>query len=390
MLRHSSKALLVLCLLCGSMLPMRLYAEGFNPTLPEQNNSSADAQELPLEDIQQFVSIYNLVKENYVATKSDQQLFEQAIQGLVSGLDPYSRYLNPDQYQALLHYTEGDLATVDFKLQYLPAQQLWQIQALSPESDAYAAGLRNGQVLSKLEQQNVSQLAVDQVPKLLLGSIGSSLSIQTTTQLRPVNVLRTLKINAPLQAQLLSNQVLVVQVGVFQQDTAAQLKTILQAYSQRMPKALLIDLRNNPGGLLSAAVESADVFLSKGVIVSTKSRAEGNQQFQALPSNDDAKIRLGVLLNARSASAAEVFAAALQAQQRAWVIGERSYGKGVVQKLFPLPTGAAVQMTVSHYYTPKGEMIDGKGVQPNVPLAQDSQTSDGQYLFEAAERLLQQ
>ena len=150
----------------------------------------------------------------------------------------------------------------------------------------------------------------------------------------------------------------------------------------------MLDLRNNPGGLLSAAVESADLFLNQGLIVTTKSRSEGDQQFQALPSNEFQNIKLGILINRRSASAAEVFTAALKEHKRAWVIGESSYGKGVVQKLFPLPSGAALQMTVSHYYTPNGNMIEGQGIQPNQTYPLPPEMKEDSYLEHVTELVL--
>jgi len=157
----------------------------------------------------------------------------------------------------------------------------------------------------------------------------------------------------------------VLQVKVFQQDTANEIKRIIESYSTNRLKAVLFDLRNNPGGLLSAAVESADLFLNQGIIVSTKSRSEGNQQFQALPGIEFQNLKVGILINNRSASAAEVFTAALKEHNRAWVVGEKSYGKGVVQKLFPLSNGSALQMTVSQYFSPSGNMIEGQGIQPH-------------------------
>ena len=151
---------------------------------------------------------------------------------------------------------------------------------------------------------------------------------------------------------------------------------------------MLIDLRNNPGGLLSSSVESADLFLNQGVIVSTKSRSEGNQQFQALPGNEFQNLKLGILINGRSASAAEVFTAALKEHQRAWVLGEKSYGKGVVQKLFPLANGAALQMTVSHYFTPNESMIDGQGIRPNQEYVWPLDMKEETYINNAADLLL--
>jgi len=167
-----------------------------------------------------------------------------------------------------------------------------------------------------------------------------------------------------------------------------EIKRLIEENSSSRLKAVLIDLRNNPGGLLSAAVESADLFLNHGIIVSTKSRSEGNQQFQALPGNDFQNIKVGILINHRSASAAEVFTAAMKEHQRAWVMGEKSYGKGVVQKLFPLPSGAALQMTVSHYYTPNGNMIEGQGIQPNQTYPLPPEMKDEVYLERVADLLL--
>ena len=202
-------------------------------------------------------------------------------------------------------------------------------------------------------------------------------------------MLRNKKLDvADIEPVLLHNQVLVLKVKVFQQDTANEIKRLIEEYSSQKVKAVLFDLRNNPGGLLSAAVETADLFLNQGTIVSTKSRSEGNQQFQALPGDEFSNIKLGILINGRSASAAEVFTAAMKEQNRAWVIGEKSYGKGVVQKLFPLPNSAAVQMTVSHYFTPNGNMIDGQGIRPNLDYPWTLDMKEETYLNNVADQLL--
>lgn len=200
-------------------------------------------------------------------------------------------------------------------------------------------------------------------------------------------MVRNKKVETDIQAQLLHNHVLVIKVKVFQQDTANQIQNLIEQYSDNGIKAVLIDLRNNPGGLLSSAVESADLFLSQGIIVSTKSRSEGDQQYQALPGNDYDNLKIGILINNRSASAAEVFTAALKEHGRAWVVGEKSYGKGVVQKLFPLSDSSALQMTVSHYYTPQGNMIEGVGIEPNHIYALPLDMKDDLYVEHVTELL---
>lgn len=363
---------------------------------PRSNNSDWDdtrqnSAEIPIESIEQFVQIYGIVKENYVAEKSDEELFLQATKGMVSGLDRYSRYLSAEDYKQLLQYTEADIATVDFQLSFDQHNHQWQIKNLKENSDAAKLGLNNGFTIFKIDNIELKNLNIEQVNDLLHGSIGSTLQLQLNAKNPAITVVRNKKLEvADIEPVLLHNQVLVLKVKVFQQDTANEIKRLIEENNPQRLKAVLIDLRNNPGGLLSAAVESADLFLNQGVIVSTKSRSEGNQEFQALPGNEFPEIKLGILINDRSASAAEVFTAALKEHRRAWVIGEKSYGKGVVQKLFPLPDGAALQMTVSHYFTPNGSMIDGKGIQPNQNYPWPLEMKEDAYLLNASELLLKQ
>ena len=360
-----------------------------NAALDFDGDMEQTITEVPIESIEQFVQIYGIVKDNYVQEKPDDVLFLQAIKGLISGLDRYSRYLSPEEYKQLMQYTESDLATVDFELGFDNHTHQWQIRNLKENSDSAKLGLKNGFTIFKLENQELKTLNADQVDDLLHGSIGSTLQLKKKKKSPVLSVLRNKKLDvADIEPVLLHNQVLVLKVKVFQQDTANEIKRFIEEYSSQKVKAVLFDLRNNPGGLLSAAVETADLFLNQGTIVSTKSRSEGNQQFQALPGDEFSNIKLGILINGRSASAAEVFTAAMKEQNRAWVIGEKSYGKGVVQKLFPLPNSAAVQMTVSHYFTPNGNMIDGQGIRPNLDYPWTLDMKEETYLNNVADQLL--
>lgn len=345
--------------------------------------------EVPVESIQQFVQIYGLVKDTYLEEKNDQQLFEQAIQGLVGGLDKYSRYLSAEDYQQLIQYTEGDLASLDFDLRFDAKTEQWLVDGLSDNADSKQVGLKNGTVITKIDHQELKKLNQSQVRQLLSGAVGSTVEVQTRSDTTPIMLARNQKIDTDIQATLLKNQVLVLHIHVFQQNTANEIRRLVDEYRKTdQVRAVVIDLRNNPGGLLSAAVESADLFLAQGMIVSTKSRSEGDQQFQALPGSELEQIKLGVLINGRSASAAEVFTAALQDHGRAWVVGEKSYGKGVVQKLFPLEDGSALQMTVSQYYTPRGRLIEGGGIMPNQAYALQQDMKEEQYLDHVAELIL--
>lgn len=391
MLQHIKyKKLIVSMLLCCSQFTFAapVVKEKMSPLHPDSEEPEHSYAEVPIESIQQFVQIYGIVRDNYVDVKSDDALFQQAIKGLVSGLDRYSRYLSAEEYRQLIQYTEGDLASVDFALTPESYLHKWMIRDLKTGSDSYKLGLRNGQTILKIDNQDLKNLNQDQVLGLLYGSIGSTLQVQAEELSGNINLVRNKKIETDIEPVMLHNQVLVLKIRVFQQDTANEIKRLIEENSSPRLKAVLIDLRNNPGGLLSAAVESADLFLNNGIIVSTKSRSEGNQQFQALPGNEFQNIKLGILINHRSASAAEVFTAAMKEHQRAWVMGEKSYGKGVVQKLFPLPSGAALQMTVSHYYTPNGNMIEGQGIQPNQTYPLPAEMKEDVYLERVADLFL--
>ena len=376
--------------LCASVLMCwghSLYAAPNNAAAWVEDGTS-DRTEIPIESIQQFVQVYGIVRENYVDKKSDDVLFQKAIKGLVGGLDRYSRYLSAEEYHQLIQYTEGDLASVDFNLNYDIHSRAWKIQDLKAESDSSKLGLKNGQSIVKIDNQELKNLNQDQIQGLLYGVIGSTLQIQSENNNSTLILVRNKKVETDIEPVLLHNQVLVLKVRVFQQDTANEIKRLIEEYSSTPLKSVILDLRNNPGGLLSAAVESADLFLNQGLIVSTKSRSEGDQQFQALPSNEFQNIKLGILINHRSASAAEVFTAALEEQKRAWVVGEDSYGNGVVETLVPLPNGAALQMTVSHYYTPDGNMIEGQGIQPNQSYPLLAEMKEDNYLDHVAELVL--
>jgi carboxyl-terminal processing protease len=350
--------------------------------------SNATEIDVPVASIQEFVQIFSLVKDNYVSPQPDQHLFELAIKGMVSGLDRYSRYLSANEYQQLVKYTEGDIASVDFELEYNAQKNQWLIAGLRPDADSAKQGLKNGLSVFKIDGQDLKTLNHDQVNSLLTGAIATSLTLQLAPTTKELTIVRNKKIDTDLQAQMLSSQILCLKVRVFQQHTAAEIKNTIDQYrSKETVKGVILDLRNNPGGLLSAAVETADLFLNQGLIVTTKSRAEGEQQFQALPGNELNDLKLGILINNRSASAAEVFTAAMKTHKRAWVVGEKSYGKGVVQKLFPLPNGAALQMTVANYYTPTGQMIEGVGIQPHQPYSMQVGMSEQAYLDRIADML---
>ena len=353
--------------------------------LPDDENEPIAA--VPISQIRNFIEVFDMVKHNYVSAVTDDQLFENALHGLVEGLDPYSRYLDPEHYQQLLEFTEGDIAEPDFLLQFNPMSQAWLIEGIKTGSANYRQGLRNGMVLEKINGLRTHTLESKKLNQILTGSFGSSIKLELKLQNKDfsLDALRDRKINYDIEPYLTNDQILVIKIKAFQQNTTQQIQAALSFYQQQtMVRGLLIDLRDNPGGLLAAAVDLADLFLDQGLIVTTRGRVEASQRFQALPGALSLSYPVMILQNRNSASAAEVFTAAMKEQGKARVMGERSYGKGAVQKLFPLKQGA-LQLTVSHYYTPQGHLIEGKGIEPDDVLIMSNDLTDQQILQQALE-----
>lgn len=380
---------------CLSLCAMTLYAA--EPSIKKNNNSTPTTTpsfdlaedeyqvvEVPIEAIQQFIKVYQTVQQNYVKELNDEQLFASAMQGLVKQ-DAYSRYLNAEDYRELIHYTEGGQATVEFNLTKVNNQ--WVIENLRDNSSAAKAGLKNGLVVRKIDNKNLNDLTQEQVQNLLTGALGSVVNLQLGLTTRPIKVTRSKAEDTEVSSRVINSQVLYIKVPVFKQETANEIKNAIQDVAHLPIQAILIDLRNNPGGLLSSAVETSELFLKEGLIVTTKSRAEGNQSFRVL-SKSTFTHKLGIIINAQSASAAEVFSSAMQQNQRAYIMGEKSYGKGVVQKILPLDNGDAVSLTVAHYYTPDGQQLDGKGIEPHF-ISPRLELSDDEYINQLAEVLIQ-
>ena len=340
----------------------------------------ASYDDVPIDAIRRFVSIYEKVKENYVEPVDDNELFENALQGLLSQLDPYSAYLDAKTYEALLDFTEGEVAQTGLTIR--PSQTpdaVWQIESVESGSPAARAGLKEGMLLHKIAGKNARNLSLHDIEQLLRGAVGTTVELTVAEQEKHAVVVRVVRATPEdnaVKEVATNNGVLVLKVAAFQEKTVEQIKNSIDRYQKNNTlTAVLFDLRDNPGGLLSAAVEVADLFLKEGLIVYTQGRGEPEQRYQALPSTPYAQLPVGVLVNHYSASAAEVLAGAFQDHKRAVVIGESSYGKGSVQKLWPIADGHAIKLTVARYYTPSGRLIEGKGITPDILIKDEPATA---------------
>ncbi len=320
--------------------------------------------------VEKFVKMIDIIRQNYVTNVDDEALFANAMAGTLVALDPYSEYLDADAFENLRLFTEGDIGSIGVSVSFHADVDSWVFDDVLPNSPAAKAGIQRGNYLHQINDNKLDSTRTSQdVDQLLTGIAGTTARLLVSDKGRRkhlVVVQRTLVQQQAMSTNII-NGVAVVQIPVFQNNTQQQFLMALTKLNQPF-SVLVLDLRNNPGGVLSAANDIASLFMNDKVVVQIKNRqgiqevmrTHGKAQFADLP--------LVVLQNRYSASAAEVLASALQNNQRAKVYGETSYGKGSIQSIVPINDNEAVKLTVAHYYSSKGDKIDGVGVKPDVTL----------------------
>jgi len=356
-----------------------------SPWLAVAQNAADDAEpaaseSIPLDDIRRFVAVYNAVRSAWVEPVDDHTLMRSAIHGLLLELDPHSAYFDREQSQAFAEHTSGSYEGIGAELILQPANNTLLVIAPIDDTPAARAGLRSGDVITAIDGAPVSTI---ESMEPLRGAAGTQvrLTIEREGQ-RPFDltiVRETIRISS-VRSRLLEPGYAYIRISAFQADTAADFEKHLSRLQQQTAgalKGLVLDLRSNPGGLLSAAVQIADDLLDEGVIVSTRGRvALGDTRFEATPGDALNGAPIMVLVDVGSASASEVLAAALRDNQRARIIGSRTFGKGSVQTIMPLDNGDSVKLTTARYYTPSGKSIQATGLVPDVEL--QPQTDNGE------------
>lgn len=358
-----------------------VFTEPLTPdaTHPADGKTAAASPnpEIPVDAVRRFVGVYESVRQNYVDQVDDNAMFDNALHGLLAQLDPYSEYLDAKTYEALLDFTDGDIAQTGLtvKPSNTPSEAQWQVDRVPDGSPAARAGLKEGMFLYRIDGKSTRNMTQHDIEQLLRGSVGTSVQLHVAEPGRHSSIVRVVRASPEdnaVKVSAFSGGVLVLKISAFQSQTAGQIQQAISDYKKTNHlRGVLFDLRDNPGGLLSSAVEIVDMFLSDGMIVSTKGRGEPEQRYQALAPAIYPDLKLAVLMNHYSASAAEVLAGAMQDRGRALILGETSYGKGSVQKLWPIAGGRAIKLTVARYYTPNGRLIEGKGIQPDIKIVDD-------------------
>ena len=369
-----------------SMLFTSLFAHAASQ--PSSNGQAASAEAaspkavLPLEELRTFAEVMDRIKTAYVEPIDDKTLLENAIKGMLSNLDPHSAYLEPDAFNELQESTSGEFGGLGIEV----GIEDGFIKVVSPIDDTPAskAGVESGDLIIKIDGQPTKGTSLVEAVDKMRGKPGSPIVLTLVRDGgKPfdVKLLRAVIKVKSVKSQLLETGYGYLRITQFQVNTGEEVgKAIAKLKKDNRGKkldGLVLDLRNNPGGVLQAAVEVADHFLTSGLIVYTKGRiANSELRFSADSDDISEQVPLVVLINGGSASAAEIVAGALQDQKRALVMGTESFGKGSVQTILPLNNDRALKLTTALYFTPNGRSIQAQGIVPDIEVARAKLTRD--------------
>ncbi|WP_373097899.1 S41 family peptidase [Zhongshania sp.] len=368
MFRHTFSALLILLLAAPTAL---LAGDSTNTNQNSQLAEASSQGQLPLQALRNFADVFNQIRLSYVEEVDDKTLLENAIRGMLSGLDPHSDYLDASSFEDLQNHTTGEFGGLGIEV----GMENGFIKVVTPIDDTPAerAGIQPGDLIIQIDNKPIKGLTLQEAVVLMRGPAGSKIVL---------TILRN-GVNAPFDVKLKRDVITVasvrgemlqpgygyIRISQFQSRTGQDLKKELATLKAgREPlKGLILDLRNNPGGLLQASVQVVDEFINDGLIVYTEGRLpNAYSRFMASAKNPADDTPMVVLINGGSASASEIVAGALQDHRRAIIVGTQSFGKGSVQTVLPLSEDSAIKLTTARYYTPSGSSIQAQGIIPDI------------------------
>lgn len=358
-----STGLLSLTLLCS---PLQAASES------EAQQEDA-AKTLPLDDLRLFAEVFGRIKNAYVEPVDDAKLLQDAIRGMIAGLDPHSSYLEPKEFESLQEHTSGEFGGLGIEV----GMRDGFIRVVSPIDDtpAQRAGIKSGDLITKLDDTSTQGMSLNEAVNLMRGKPGEPivLTVVREGEEKPLEIrlVRDVIRVASVKSRMLEEGYGYLRITQFQVNTGAELNRQIGKLKEKGDlNGLVLDLRNNPGGVLQAAVDVSDAFLDKGLIVYTEGRiANSKHRFSATSETALPKLPMIVLINAGSASASEIVAGALQDHKRAIIMGEDSFGKGSVQTVLPLDAERALKLTTARYFTPEGRSIQAQGIVPDIEVA---------------------
>lgn len=338
--------------------------------VPAEEATDSERKALPLTELRMFADVFDRIKQAYVEPVDDRQLLEDAIRGMLTGLDPHSAYLEAEAFESLQIHTSGEFGGLGIEV----GLEDGFIRVIAPIDDtpAQRAGVRAGDLIIKLDDTPVQGMDLNEAVDMMRGEVGTPIRLTIMREGRDqpleLEIERDVIKVASVRHELLEPGYGYLRISQFQAHTGEDLVAAIREMRQDMPlKGLVLDLRNNPGGVLQAAVEVGNAFLDEGLIVYTEGRLPNSElRFNASEETVAPETPLVVLINGGSASASEIVAGALQDHQRAVIMGTDSFGKGSVQTVLPLAEDRAIKLTTARYYTPSGRSIQAQGIQPDL------------------------
>ncbi|GAB7022799.1 S41 family peptidase [Salidesulfovibrio brasiliensis] len=323
--------------------------------------------------LSRFSQVLELVGEQYVKPISREELIDDALKGMLEQLDPHSTYLNPTEFSGMQESTSGEFSGIGIEISMEENNRLTVVTPIE-DTPAFEAGLQAGDHILKIDGTPTYDMTLTEAVKMIRGEKGSSVVLTIlhdgASEAEDISIVRGTIPIVSVKTTALEGNVLLVRMTRFNENTTRMLREGINDYrADKELKGVILDLRNNPGGVLSQAVSVADTFIEDGLIVYVQGRNEADRQdYFATRNSNDVSVPLVTMINSGSASAAEIVAGALQDHNRALLIGERSFGKGSVQSLYPLSGGAGIKLTTALYYTPNGRSIQATGIEPDLTI----------------------
>ncbi len=342
------------------------------------DRDAKSASGLPVEELRTFSDVFGRIKNDYVEDVEDSEMLSNAIRGMLSGLDPHSSYLDEEQFKELQVGTSGEFGGLGIEV----GMEDGFVKVIAPIDDtpAQRAGIKAGDLIIRLDDTPVKGLTLNDAVKIMRGKPGTVLRLTVVRdgvdQPLKIDIKRDIIKVKSVKSRMLEHGFGYVRISQFQSKTAENMVDAIDELKKEAGgslKGLVLDLRNNPGGVLNGAVAVSDAFLRKGLIVYTEGRVNDSKlRFNATPDDILDTAPLVILVNQGSASASEIVSGALQDHHRAIIVGTPTFGKGSVQTILPLSNGTAVKLTTARYYTPSGRSIQAEGIKPDIELEQFS------------------
>lgn len=339
---------------------------------------SQDIKQVPLnaispQTIETFVEVIDVVRNDFVRPVNDEALFQHAITGMLEKLDSHAEYLTPDNYENLRSFTDGEIGQVGISARFDSSVGEWVVSEVASQSSAKEAGIKVGDRLLRIKRAELTpDMQQQDIKQLLSGIAGSQVQVTISNKRGNQSTLilqRNLSSNNKLEVKV-DNSIAVIRLPVFQNGSRNQIIDALRQIDEPIT-GVVIDVRNNPGGVLSAALEIASLFVADNGLIQVKSRTNHNRVLTPSGTPYLSDLPVVIIQNRYSASAAEVLSSSLKSNKQAQVVGEQSFGKGTVQEVIPLKSGGALKLTVAEYRSINGEVIDGVGIMPDIYYPHD-------------------